>query len=71
MIKDPAADTVLAPYAELVSDARHWAFKEIYILRRAVAEIKKEAIVKFGLTARQFKGINVQLDQAVECWREG
>ena len=50
---------------------RHWAFKEIHILHRAVAEVKKEVIVNFGLTARQFNGLNVQLDQAVECWREG
>jgi hypothetical protein len=71
LIKDPAADTVLGPYAELLSQARHWAFKEIHILHRAVTEVKKEVIVSFGLTARQFNGLNVQLEQAVECWREG
>jgi IS605 OrfB family transposase len=71
LIKDPAADTVLAPYAELLSHARHWAFKEIHILHRPVAEVKKEAIVNFGLTARQFNGLNTQLEQAVESWREG
>jgi IS605 OrfB family transposase len=71
LIKDPAADTVLAPYAELLSQARHWAFKEIHLLHRSVAEVKKEVIVNFGLTARQFNGLNVQLEQTVECWREG
>ena len=62
---------MLAPYAELASQARHWAFREIHIFKRLDRDVKRDAIDKFGITARQFNGINVQLDQAVEAWREG
>jgi IS605 OrfB family transposase len=41
------------------------------VLGRAVKDVKREAILKFGITARQFNSLKVQLAQVVEAWREG
>ena len=69
VIDDPAADSVLWPYGEVMARARHWCFKQICVLGRRVAEVKAEALRKFGITARQFNGIRFELDQAVKGWR--
>jgi IS605 OrfB family transposase len=71
LVRDPLADEILAPYAALLAPARHWAFKELYILEEPVEQVKRECISRFGITARQFNGIRFQLEQAVEAWREG
>jgi hypothetical protein len=34
-----------------------------------VAEVKKDALPRFGITARQFNGVRFDLDQAVNGWR--
>jgi IS605 OrfB family transposase len=65
IITDPAADAVLAPYGELWARIRHWSFKQIHVLQRPVADVKREALHRFHITARQFNGIRVDLDQAV------
>jgi hypothetical protein len=43
--------------------SRHWSYKQIHVLNRPLAE------VKFELTARQFNGVRVDLDQAVNAWQ--
>jgi hypothetical protein len=68
-IADPAADAMLAPVGELFAKVRHWAYREIHVRGRAVAEVKKDALTRFGITARQFNGIRFDLDQAVNSWR--
>jgi IS605 OrfB family transposase len=67
--QDPTADAKLASLGELFGRAKHWSFKQIHALKRPVAEVKKEAIVRFGITARHFNGIRFDLDQAVNAWR--
>lgn len=69
VIEDPAANAVLWPYGEITARARHWVFKQIHVLGRRVAGVKTEALLKFGITARQFNGIRFELDQAVNGWR--
>ena len=71
LIHDPEADRWLTRYAAVLEQPRHWAFKEIYILKTPVNDVKCAAQDKFDITARQFNGINAQLRQAVESWREG
>ena len=68
VINDKQADAVLWPYAETMASARHWSFKQIHVLGRDVAEVKKAAQRKFGLTARQFNGVRFDLDQHVNAW---
>ncbi len=69
VISDPHADSLLAPYGELMARMRHWSFKEIHVLGREVADVKKEAQLRFGVTARQFNGVRFDLDQAVNGWK--
>ena len=69
VIGDPEADKVLSPYGEVCAKARHWSFKQVHVLGRPVADVKREATRRFGLTARQFNGIRFDLDQAVNGWR--
>ena len=69
VIGDPAADKVLSPYGEVCAKARHWSFKQIHVLGRPVADVKREAMRRFGITARQFNGIRFDLDQAVNGWK--
>jgi hypothetical protein len=66
--QDPRADAVLSPMGEIFGRARHWSFKQIHVLGRPVAEVKKEAQAQFGITARHFNGIRFDLDQAVAGW---
>jgi hypothetical protein len=68
VIEDKQAHAVLWPYGETMASARHWSYKQIHVLGRVVAEVKKEAQRKFGLTARQFNGVRFDLDQAVNAW---
>ncbi|URD38171.1 hypothetical protein M6G65_06820 [Methylobacterium tardum] len=69
VVLDPAADAVLAPVGELFARARHWCYREIHLRGRSVASVKKDALPRFGITARQFNGIRFELDQAVNAWR--
>jgi len=68
VIRDERADLVLAPYGETMADARHDAFKQIHVLHRDVAVVKKEIQRAHGLTGRQFNGVRFDLDQAVNGW---
>ena len=53
-----------------MASLRHWAFKQRYVLRgRPVKDVKREAIARFGVSARRFNGIRFDLDQAVTAWR--
>ena len=67
VIDDERANAVLHPYGETMAAARHWSFKQIHVLGHDVAAVKKEALRKFGLTARQFNGVRYDLDQAVNA----
>ncbi len=69
VIADPHADSLLAPYGELMARVRHWSFKQIHVLGREVAGVKKDAQLRFGVTARQFNGVRFDLDQAVNGWK--
>lgn len=69
IIEDDGADALLSAYGEVMAQARHWSFKQIHVLGRDVALVKKEAQRRFGLTARQFNGVRFDLDQAVNAWR--
>ena len=68
IIQDPTADAVLSPVGEIFGRARHWSFKQIHVLGRPVAAVKKEAQARFGITARHFNGLRFDLDQAVHGW---
>ena len=48
---------------------RHWSFKRIHVLKHERNDVKRDALVRFGLTARQFNSIHFDLDQAVSVWR--
>jgi hypothetical protein len=63
------ADAVLVPYGELWTRIRHWSFKQIHVMQRPTADVKREALHRFHITARQFNGIRVDLDQAVNSAR--
>jgi IS605 OrfB family transposase len=69
VISDPQAESLLAPYGELMARVRHWSFKQVHVLGRSVSEVKKEAQLRFGVTARQFNGVRFDLDQAVNGWK--
>ena len=51
VIKDPAADAVLAPYGEVMGRARHWCFKQMHVLGVRATYVKFDAMRKFGITA--------------------
>ncbi|WP_262032504.1 hypothetical protein [Microvirga sp. Mcv34] len=68
VVRDPNADAVLAPVGDLLGRVKHWSFKQIHALRRPVAQVK-EALKRFGISARHFNGIRFDLDQAVNAWR--
>ncbi len=71
IIRDPEAASVLWSYGAVMAKARHWSFKQIHVLGRETNVVKSEAIVKFGITARQFNGVRFELDQAVNAWKCG
>ncbi len=69
VLDGPGVDALLAPVGEIFAKARHWAYREIHVRKRPVAEVKKEAQALFGITARQFNGVRFDLDQAVNGWK--
>ena len=69
VIRDADAEAVLGPWAWHMASLRHWAFKQRYVRGRPVKDVKREAIARFGVSARQFNGIRFDLDQAVNAWR--
>ena len=71
VIRDLQADAVLTLVGAEFAKVRHWAFKQIHVLKREVKDVKRESQVKFGITARHFNGIRYELDQAVNAWSGG
>ena len=69
VIRDADAEEVLGPWAWHTASLRHWAFKQRYVRARPVKDVKRDAIARFGVSARQFNGIRFDLDQAVNAWR--
>ena len=69
VIRDADAEAVLGPWAWHMASLRHWAFKQRYVLGRPVKDVKRDAIARFGVSARQFNGVRFDLDQAVTAWR--
>lgn len=53
----------------ILASARHFCFREIYIHDRFLKDVKREAIARFGISARHFNGIRFDLGQAVAIWR--
>jgi IS605 OrfB family transposase len=69
VIRDTDAEAVLGPWACHMAAVRHWAFKERYVRGRPLKDVKREAIARFDISARQFNGVRFDLDQAVNAWR--
>lgn len=71
IIRDEKAEEVLGPMAWHFAKVRHWAFREIHIRNKELKDVKRDAISRFGITARQFNGIRFELDQEIAAWRGG
>ena len=54
VIGDVETDRVLSQCGELCAKARHWSFKQVHVPGRPVSDVKREAMRRFGLAARQF-----------------
>lgn len=70
-IRDVAAYATLDRWAELNARALPWIFRECWIRGVPLATVKRAAIVRFAITARQFNGLRFDLDQQVAAWRGG
>jgi IS605 OrfB family transposase len=44
--------------ADLLCQTERWAYRELYQKHREAKDVKREALVKFGITGRQFNGIS-------------
>ena len=69
IIRDPRCDDVLVPMGWVLSRARHWVFLQVHVLGRTPGKVKPEALRLFGITSRQFDGVRIDVDQAVNAWR--
>ena len=69
IIRDPEVEETLGPWAWHMATVRHWAFKQRFVRGRTLKDVKREAIARFGVSARQFNGVRFDLDQAVNAWR--
>ncbi len=68
---DPIGDAMLRAQGGVFARLRHWAFREIHCRKVPVADAKRDALVRFGVTGRMFNGVRFDLDQAVNGWRKG
>ncbi len=68
---DPLGDAMLRAEGEILARLRHWAFREIHCRKVSVADTKRDALLRFGVTGRMFNGVRFDLDQAVNGWRKG
>ncbi|CAH2603355.1 transposase [Rhodovastum atsumiense] len=69
IIRDGRADSVLAPFGELMGKAIRAAFKEIHILQRPAGDVQKELMAEFGLTRRHLYGARTDAAQAANAWK--
>jgi IS605 OrfB family transposase len=64
-------DTSLYPLyedvASLMAGLEHRLYVEVYIQKRTLAEVKREALVTFGVTGRQFNGVSRILSGKVDA----
>ncbi len=68
---DPLGDAMLRAQGGVFARLRHWAFREIHCRKVPVADAKRDALLRFGVTGRMFNGVRFDLDQAVNGWRKG
>ncbi len=68
---DPIGDAMLRAQGGVFARLRHWAFREIHCRKVPVADAKRDALTRFGVTGRMFNGVRFDLDQAVNGWRKG
>ncbi len=68
---DPIGDAMLRTQGGVLARLRHWAFREIHCRKVSVADAKRDALLRFGVTGRMFNGVRFDLDQAVNSWRKG
>ncbi|MDR7435721.1 MAG: transposase, partial [Armatimonadota bacterium] len=56
-IKDPSIYPILDAIAALMNHVQRHLFVDMYIRRRPLSALKREYLVRFGITARQFNAV--------------
>lgn len=66
-ITDRVLYSALDAIGELCGEVERHLFVDLYIHRRNLTELKKEYLVRFGITARQFNAVNFNLSGKVQA----
>jgi IS605 OrfB family transposase len=69
-IHDPSFSPVLDQMGEHFGQAKRSIFKELKAKKRSINEIKKDALLKHGLTSRQFNSIRFELQGLIASNQE-
>lgn len=69
-VQGQSLDVILDKMAAQLSKAKRSIFGDLSSKLRSVNEIKKDAQIKFGITARQFNSIRYELQGVIESDRE-